>query len=191
MTLQANRCTLQPCHYHPPFMSSSQRHDAFVMEMLNGQRRLEDYIFTLVFDRDRASDILQQTNMAILKNEAKFEPGTNFGAWACKIAYFEVLADRRRRHRDRHMFDDDLLHLIAESAAGQADSSDLRSEALAECLRRLSDEQRELISARYAEGGSVTAIARAGRTTPAAVSSLLYRIRSLLIDCIDQKIAKA
>lgn len=172
-------------------MNESKKHDAFVMEMLNNQRRLQEYIFTLMYDRDRANDVLQQTNVAILKKEADFAPGTNFGAWACKVAYFEVLADRRRRHRDRHLFDDDLLQLIAETADRNFAGSDQRLDALTSCLERLNAEQRQLLHMRYSVGGSVSAIAGAAQKTPSAISSLLYRIRTLLVDCVDQQLTKA
>lgn len=169
-------------------MSDDSTHEQFVLEMLDCQRRLHDYIFALVFDRDRAGDVLQQTNMALLRKKSEFTAGTNFSAWALRVAYFEVLADRRRRYRDRHLFNDDLLELIADHAEQASASGSRRTEALAECLERLTADQRQLVDARYGTGGSVESLAHAAKKTPAAISSVLYRIRMLLVECVERKL---
>ena len=39
---------------------------------------------------------------------------TNFNAWACRIAYFRVLNYRRKKSREKLVFDDDVLDYLAE-----------------------------------------------------------------------------
>ena len=70
-------------------------HDQFVLEIIAAQSRLYAYILSLVLNREKARDILQQTNLVLLEKEREFEWGTNFGAWASRVAYYEVLTDRR------------------------------------------------------------------------------------------------
>ncbi len=167
---------------------SGGREDEFVLEMINCQSRLHAYILSLMFDKERAHDVLQQTNLILLEKKNEYEPGTAFGAWACKIAFYEVLAERRRKQRDRHMFSDELLALIAARSERIGASLDQRSEALEECLARLGSNQREILMSRYRPGGSVAEIAKSAGKTPGAISVILHRVRNALMDCIQHKL---
>ena len=166
-------------------------HDEFVLQVIAVQTRLYAYILSLSLDKDRARDILQQTNLVLLEKETEYEQGTNFGGWASRVAYYEVLADRRRRYRDRHLFSDELLALVASRASAIGESLDARAEALESCLNKLSSEHRQLVIERYRPGGSVAAIAEELRKSPAAISAMLYRIRGVLVDCIQRKLMES
>lgn len=162
--------------------------DEFVIEMIACQRRLYAYVLSVVFDRERAREIVQQTNLIMLQKKTEFEMGTNFGAWACRVAFYEILADRRRRTRDRHLFNEETLALVATKAEQASANADLRVEALETCLDELTVEQRQLVRDRYAPGGSVNQLAEQAKKSPAAISSLLYRVRALLNACVERKL---
>ncbi|MEQ8616480.1 MAG: sigma-70 family RNA polymerase sigma factor [Lacipirellulaceae bacterium] len=163
-------------------------HDRFVLEIIAAQGRLYAYILSLLLDRDRAHDVLQQTNIVLLEKESEFQWGTNFGAWACSVAFYEVLSERRSRTRDRHLFNDELLALIAVDAEAEALSIDQRRVALEACLKGLTQPQKELLTARYAPGGSVEEMADVLNKTPGAVSAMLHRIRAKLAKCIAHRL---
>jgi RNA polymerase sigma-70 factor (ECF subfamily) len=100
-----------------------------------------------------------------------------------------VLAHRKRQSRDRLVFDDDLLGQIAEEYERQSARGGAL-QALEHCLQKLPAAQRELVDQRYLQGESVNDIAsRQGRAAN-AVSALLYRIRTLLADCVDHTLAQ-
>lgn len=170
-------------------MSPSGPSEAFVLEMVSCQNRLHVYILSLVVDKQQAMDILQQTNLVMLKKAADFQPGTNFGAWACRIAHYEVLAERRRKSRDRMLFDDEVLNLLAEDARGQLKDIDERAVALDECLKQMTSDQRRTLIERYSPNGSVQGMAEAMGRTPNAVSLTLHRLRTALADCIRRRLA--
>ncbi len=163
-------------------------HDQFVLEIIAAQGRLYAYILSLLLNRERAHDVLQQTNIVLLEKESEFQWGTNFGAWACSVAFYEVLSERRSRTRDRHLFNDDLLALIAVDAEAESLSIDQRREALESCLKGLTDSQRKLLNARYGPGGSVEEMARILDKTPGAISAMLHRIRAKLAKCIEHRL---
>lgn len=169
-------------------MADSGDHDAFVLHMIGAQSRIYAYILSLVLDRDRARDILQQANLVMLQKESEFAVDTNFLAWAYRIAFYEVLADRRSRVRDRHLFSEELLAVVASGAARENETFDERSQALDQCLQSLSQENRELVMARYRPGGQVSDLAQRLCKSPAAVSALLYRIRAGLLECVENKL---
>ncbi|HMP07982.1 MAG TPA: sigma-70 family RNA polymerase sigma factor, partial [Lacipirellulaceae bacterium] len=137
----------------------------------------------MIPDAERARDVLQDTNVVLWRKAADYQLGTSFGAWACKVAYFEVLADRRRRRCDRHVFDEDLLEQLAGRAHVRLADIDERSQALDECLQKLPPHQRERLLERYRPGGSVQQIADNCGLTAGAVATALYRVRNALLDC--------
>lgn len=171
-------------------MSTTDQHDEFVLNVIDAQTRMYAYILSLVLDRDRARDILQQTNLVMLQKESEFVPGTSFLAWAYKVAFYEVLADRRNRQRDKHLFSDELLGLIATRSSVMSHSMDARMHALEQCLNQLQPRQRELIVERYRPDGSVATLANRLDKTPAAVSAMLYRIRTALLECVERKLGR-
>lgn len=163
--------------------------DAFVRSLTGCQNRLYTYILSLLPDADRAKDVLQETNVVMWRKAHEFTPGTSFSAWACKVAYFEVLSERRRNQRDRHMFSETLLSTLASEGEKCAATLDERSVALDECLDRLSEKQRRRLFARYSAGGSVRAIAEESGKSCGAIATALYRVRASLLRCIEDKVA--
>ncbi|QOV91451.1 sigma-70 family RNA polymerase sigma factor [Humisphaera borealis] len=144
------------------------------------------YIVSLLPNRQQADDILQETNMVCWRKGDEFQEGTSFVAWACQIAYFNVLSYRRRRSRDKHTFGDDLFDYLAERQCERIDAVEDRQQALRRCLEKLPSKQRELIEARYQPGASVRRMAGERETTEGALSQSLYRIRATLLDCIKR-----
>lgn len=170
-------------------MTHQRRMERFVSELTDVQSRLYAYILTLAPEVNRAHEILQNTNMAIWRKADDFTMGTNFGAWAVRIAYFEVLADRKRRSLDRHVFDDALLGELAVQAAATTGAGDGMIRALRDCMEKLPANHRELICQRYGPNGSVQHIAGQLGKSAAAISQTLYRIRRALGDCIENALA--
>ena len=173
---------------NPP--SDNDCNDEFIVHLTNCQNRLYAFILSLLPDPERARDLLQETNIVIWRKANQFAAGTNFDAWACKIAYFEVLAERRRRCKDRHLFSDSLLEqMSSEATSNLSDFSD-RAVALEECLEGLDSRQRERLLERYSPGGSVNSYASKTGITPGAAAVALYRIRKWLLDCIQRRLMK-
>ena len=169
-------------------MPDPGNHDEFVLQLIDAQSRIYAYILSLVLNRDRARDILQQTNLVLLQKELEFEPGTNFAAWACRVAFYEVLAERRTRQRDKHLFSDELLGLVAARVSDANEMLNDRATALEECLQLLSHEHRQLIMERYRGDEKVSQLAEKLNKSPAAISALLYRTRTALLECVERKL---
>ncbi len=165
--------------------------EEFVKLLTESQNPIFGYIMTLVPDRARARDLLQETNLTMWKKAGDFEEGTNFTAWGCRIAYFHVLSFRRKMARDRHVFDDDVLDYLAERQEEKViQGENDRTRALEECLKKLPPHQRELVEERYKRGGSVKVMAEKRGRTEGSISQTLYRIRHALQVCIERKMAQ-
>ncbi len=159
--------------------------DEFVRQLTAAQTSLYAYILTLLPDRAAAQDVLQETNLTLWHKFKEFQPGTSFLAWGCRIAYFKVLNHRRSLNRDRLVFDDELLEILAERHSERIQEADRREEALKKCLEHLPADHRSLIERRYAPGASVQNLAAAEGKSVGALSQMLYRIREALLNCIQ------
>ena len=163
--------------------------DEFVELITNVQRRLYVYILSLVTNETATNDIVQNTNRVLWAKRDTFAAGTNFGAWAARCAFNQVLDYRKREQNDRLLFDSDLLGEVASSVERLASDDSSRLEYLIECVEELPEEQRTMIRRRYEPGVSVGDIAAQFGRSPAAVSQMLHRTRNRLLDCVEDKLA--
>jgi RNA polymerase sigma-70 factor (ECF subfamily) len=158
--------------------------DDFVRLMTEHQGRLFGYIFSLLGDPDAANDVLQEANIVLWRDSKEFRPGTNFKAWAFRVAHFQVMAWRQRQIRDRLVFEDDMMDVLAFAARDNDAAFDARQDRLNGCLAKLQPAHREMIRLRYAEGTALELIARGRSMTPNAVMQALFRIRQSLMQCV-------
>ena len=164
----------------------------FVANIAAIQRQLHTYIYSLVYHREDTEDILQETNYVLWRRADTFEPGTNFRAWAYKIAQFQVMAYRKKKMKlnNKEWLDSELIECLAEEALEDAEYYQKRHDALQECLQALPEERRELVTRRYTPGVSVNGMAEEMGKAPKAVSETLRRIRHVLHKCIKEKTVK-
>lgn len=170
-----------------PLTAASQKQ--LMVLMTQHQQRIFSYIYTLVPDRHDAQDILQETSVVICEKFSQFRPGTDFAAWACQVAYWEVRRARQKFARAKVIFDQEVVDAVAETAAAMHAEASARHEALAHCLQKLHPRDREMVMTRYEPGcGVEQAAQRSGRSMQAAYKAL-GRIRKLLLDCVSTQVA--
>lgn len=168
---------------------SAQRTEQFVQLLTEHQRRLYAYVVSLLGNAADADEVLQETNLALWRKLDTFQPGSSFAAWASRVAYYEVLAFRKRRGRDRLSFEPELLETLAAESAARLEQFEARRRALAHCLTKLSARDRDLLARRYEAGNSAAAVAQQLGRTAQATYQALHRIRLNLSLCIRRTLA--
>ena len=153
-------------------------------------RRVHAYILTLVYNLADAEDIFQETSATLWEKFDEFEPGTDFGAWAVKIAYFKVRNWMQKR-RPLELVDETLLDLLAQESLALDDMLDARFEALSKCLAKLSVSDRRLIEARYHANLTVKQMAVQVGSSVYHVYRVLRQIHDRLFECIQRRVAGA
>jgi RNA polymerase sigma-70 factor (ECF subfamily) len=148
-------------------------------------------IFSLHPDPIAASDLLQETNLTLCRKAEDFEEGTNFTAWATRIARYHVLNHRRKLKREQAIFEPELFEELCVVQEQRANEMDKYLDALHDCLQCLPPAHRQLLQERYTAEGSVSALASQQGKAVSAISQLLYRIRQSLMDCIYRKVQEA
>jgi RNA polymerase sigma-70 factor (ECF subfamily) len=168
----------------------SQRVDEFVRLLGQNQRRIFVFVMSMVPNLTDAEEIVQETNLLLWREFDSFQTGTNFAAWACRVAWNQTRAWRKRKQRDRLEFSEAFLDAVAEEATLKADQLEDRAQALAHCIEKLPERHRALLRTRYDEGRDIAAIGRQlGRSTD-AVYRALSRIRLTLYECVTQTLLK-
>lgn len=149
--------------------------------------RLQFYLMTLLPFAEDAADVLQETSLVLWKKFDTYTTGTNFFAWACKIARLQALKYRERRGKGALTFSDELVDTLADEAADDRFAPDGLLRYLRQCLERLSQRDQELIRKRYEPGMSVAAMAENIGRTANSLSQSLGRIRRTLLECVERK----
>jgi RNA polymerase sigma-70 factor (ECF subfamily) len=162
----------------------------FVRRIASTERRLFAYVLTLVPNFSDADEILQETHVRLWEERDRYQHGTDFAAWAMRIAYFEVLTYRKKRSRQRLIFDDELIGELSERAGMANQQVSERHEALLMCLSELSDRSRMLLAKIYADGERVKDIAANMGRTAESLYKVVQRLRVTLRKCIEDRLAE-
>ena len=159
------------------------------LELLNeSEGCLGRYTLMMVPNFQDAADILQESKIVMWRNFDDFEIGTNFGAWARKVIYYQVLKYRRHPDRKSLPFSEETLQLLDADAYAMGENLEFRCELLADCIEQLPEEHRQILDFRYRDESPVEEIANSVNRTSGAVYRVLSRIRKTLRDCVSRSI---
>jgi RNA polymerase sigma-70 factor (ECF subfamily) len=136
-----------------------------------------------------ANDVMQEVAIVLWEKFTEYESSEDFKRWAFGVARFKVLSWQRDRVRDRHVFGLETTELLAVEAERHAGFLDAQRVALENCLRKLSHEQRSLVSSAYAPGARIDALADSMGSTAMALYKKLHRIRLLLVACTRRELS--
>jgi RNA polymerase sigma-70 factor, ECF subfamily len=163
----------------------------FVLLITSHQAAIYAYLLTLHPDRVAAQDILQESNLVICRKRNDFEPGTNFKAWAFRIAYWQTLAHLKRVKRAGFVeLEPDVIDLVSQEAAEQVGDFEIRHSALRSCIQKLPPGDTSILLAHYQNRESIADLSgRLGRSRD-ALKQVLMRIRRVLRTCIERQLAE-
>jgi len=170
-------------------IDSDEKQELFVRLLMRNERRVYAYILSLVPNWHDADEIAQNTNVWLWKEFDRFEPGTNFTAWAIRVAHFQVLTWRKQVSRSKLVFSQKFIDLVGEEHVRSGRELDAKHRALGDCIEELSYRSRDLLAQCYAEGANIKRIAMKQKRTPGSVYKMLQRIRLALHKCINRHLA--
>jgi RNA polymerase sigma-70 factor, ECF subfamily len=172
-----------------PRTSAQKAEFAVLLARHHGQ--LMGYIYSLVRDLDDADDLFQQTSLVLWDKFDQFDASRSFVSWACGIARYEVLNFLRARSRDRLYFGDELsLALIEAQEDLEQERLEDRRTALAGCMKKLRERDKELLEACYGRSTGVRDVAEARGRSAQSVHNSLRRIRRALFECVHRSLAQ-
>ena len=163
--------------------------EEFAREFSRHARPLYAFIMSLVFSHHDAEEVFQNASVVLWDKFAEFKPGTNFFAWASRIAYFEVL-NLMKQQRRSPLVSQEAMESLANEAMALSDRSTARIEALDDCLAQLTSADREIIHDRYFYQRAPKQIAELRSRSLDSVYRALSRIHHLLLECVARRLAR-
>lgn len=152
------------------------------------QWALRGFILSLMPSSPDVDDVLQETNIVLWQKRDHFEEGTNFPAWACTIAKFQVMRHLGKAKRNKtQTFSDDFIIDFADKLTPE-NSKKHRLQALDACLEKLDGKQRQLLMTRYSPGKSLQEYAEKLGTSVEVLRVTLFRVRNVLRRCIETQL---
>lgn len=129
----------------------------------------------------------------LLLKRAEFQLGTNFAAWARKIAQLQVMSFlKQRKSKSWLCFDSELVQLLAGSVEkDEVDLAEQRKKMLSACVLELTENDRALIKMKYEQQLSLREISQATGRSEGGLKQAYFRIRKSLGDCIERKMISA
>jgi len=173
-----------------PEFSNPKRMEQFVELYSQNYPRLQYYLMALLPTSNDAADVIQETSLVLWKKFDSFEMGSNFLAWACKIARLEVLKHHERGRHSARLFATSVLEKLAVQAVAAATRPAPPIEVLESCLAALPETERKLIRRRYEPNSSVKQIAAELDVSANSLSKMLGRIRRTLLACMERKLSQ-
>jgi len=166
--------------------NTADRTSEFVRLFAEHNRTVYKHILTLLGNAEAAQEVFQETSVVLWEKFSEFSPDTHFSAWACRIAYFEVLKFRQTVGREHLLFNDTLVHALAQQREEDSDLLEERRKALRQCLKKLRSKDQELIDQCYSGGVTIQHIANMTGRPVNTLYKALGRIRRSLFHCVNR-----
>ncbi|TWT97632.1 ECF RNA polymerase sigma factor SigE [Botrimarina colliarenosi] len=168
-------------------IGDAERRTRFVELLNESQSRLFGFLYAHVLNMADAEDLNQQVAMVLWTKFDQFEPGTDFGAWAMRVADFTIKNFLRGKRRSKVCFSDEVMQRIVDHhVTTPAEQVARRNVALRGCLQKIKPDDRSLLEKCYGTSASIKEIARGEGRSAGAVYTALNRIRRALLACIQR-----
>ena len=169
--------------------AAMQYNDAALGELYDRyEAKIYSYIFRRTGNQTLAEDLTAQVFLKMLESIRDRKAWhSSFSGWLYRIAHNLVIDHYRRRDRRESVALDDAPPLAADTLDPvEAAEMTLNAERLRSAIRRLTDDQAEVVSLRFLEGYSISEVAEMTNRTEGAIKALQYRafatLRTLLYD---------
>jgi RNA polymerase sigma-70 factor (ECF subfamily) len=171
-------------------MADPKRYDEFAGLIRLHTSQVLAYIHSLVLNWSDADDLFQETCLILWQKFDDFTPGTNFLAWALRVADNKVMKFQAKESR-RTTFVAGLRDALQADFAGRSSNEAEASLAsLSRCMDKLPPSDQRIVKLCYIEHIPVRQLAAALDRPLKSVQNSLYRIRGWLLDCIRRELNK-
>jgi len=158
------------------------------------QSALRGFIRALGVEAVWVDDLAQETFIVAYRRYETFESQKDFGKWLRGIARNLVANERRREARHARLLDGPFTDLLLEAQSNAAPEDTIEThrviQAMNDCVGQLPERSRELLRQRYQGDDNATVLSALFRMSPDAIRQSLVRIRALVKQCIEKKLAR-
>lgn len=115
---------------------------SFKDDVIGMQGKLMSFAFKLTMDKDRASDLVQDTTLKALDSESKFAENVNFKGWLFTIMRNIFINNYRRSVRESTVMDssDNIFHISDTRHAQETPDGSYAVSEISELISRIPSE---------------------------------------------------
>ena len=179
-----------PAACPPPSEETDCRQQRVAELVIRNQQALFRYVCSIVPHRADAEELVQETNLAILRSWESFDQEREFVPWAFGIARNCIRNFLRKKERRHASFSEELMEQLTKTRLKHEDLLERHIRALPGCLEKLDVKQRRLLDRCYTASTSIKGVADSIGETCNAVYKRLRRIRLTLHQCITQSLVR-
>jgi RNA polymerase sigma-70 factor (ECF subfamily) len=156
-------------------------------------RMITAYLYSLLGDWEGAADLAQDTFVVAYRKMDAFDPERSVAAWLRGIARNLARNVIRKRYRHREfLVESDSIEAMysALEEPPLSEGWEDRLCALAQCMEKLPDKQRQAVGLHYEERKAAKLVAKAMGILERSVFQLLWHARNNLRDCITNMLKR-
>jgi RNA polymerase sigma-70 factor (ECF subfamily) len=162
--------------------------ESLLLLLTQHQQPLFRYIFSLVPCEADARDILQETSLALYRKFEQYDATRPFLPWAYRFAYLQVQKHREKSARAPLLFSEDVMDLLASERTHIEPQLDERLRLLDDCLKKLTAQDLELVTSRYAMRQSAEEMMSRFALTRRTLFRNLELLRQRLHECVTHQL---
>lgn len=167
---------------------ASSATESLILLLTQYQEQLFRYIFSLVPVEADARDILQETSLALFRKFDQYDAARPFMPWAYRFAYLQVQKHREKSARSPLLFSEDVMDLLTNERAHIEPQLDERLHLLNGCLEKLTPQDKELVTSRYALRQSAEEMMARFALSRRTLFRNLEMLRQRLHDCVTRQL---
>ena len=161
-----------------------EKHEQFTRLLIQHEPELMRCILVAVPNRSDARDILQECSVSLWNRFDNYDVDRSFVAWALGFVRIEIRRFLRKTAR-RTQLTERAAELLLNDQQRAAMELDHRRTYLQNCLKLLSERQKEMVDGYYRMEYSVSELSQQTGKTADAIYKTLHRIRRSLHDCVE------
>ncbi|MBI1348181.1 sigma-70 family RNA polymerase sigma factor [bacterium] len=169
---------------------SPERYQRFLRLFTSHEPAIRAFVRKLVPSRTDADDVLQEVAIVLWERFDDFQPEGSFRSWAYGIARLKALSRLRDMSRNRHVLASDVIELIAEKSEETDGQLEKERELLDQCFKKVPAKDQELLAMAYQPHVEIQDVAAMSGRSVRGFYQWLYRMRSMLSECIRRQLAK-
>ncbi len=157
---------------------------SFMRNFLAVQPRLHAYLQCICGNAQAAEDLFQEVATVLWEKYPEYDESRPFLPWALGVARYQTLYWKKRHARNKLVFSEEIMELLAETAAELPVAEPAEAGRLRQCLEKLPPASRQLIEWRYVDQENIGELAARLGKSLGSLHMLLKRTREKLRECM-------
>jgi RNA polymerase sigma-70 factor, ECF subfamily len=166
--------------------------DSFAEVVRRYQKDVWRVVVAMLHNYEASQELVEQVFVEAYLSLDQYQRGKEFSLWIKGVARNVVREELRKKTRESRRLEVYRDHLLARlDDENEADSHDSAlKQSLANCRETLPEQSALALDMRYKQGKSFEEIAQAMGRTVEGTRQLLQRVRGMLKECIDRRMAQ-